>query len=124
VQSVVGWEQRGVVTSANMFARTVGSAVGAAMLGAIANAAMLARLREPPAGATGRVPADLDAATSLLDRSGTPEVVSRFVRDALGGALHQVFLGLVVVAALMTLAIAVMPRRARTLDGREVVTRT
>lgn len=123
VQSVVGWEQRGVVTSANMFARTVGSAVGAAMLGAIANAAMLARLREPPAGAAGRVPADLDAATSLLDRTGTPEVVTRFVRDALGLALHQVFLGLVVVAALMTLAIAVMPRRARTLDGREVVTR-
>ncbi|GAB7045481.1 MFS transporter [Catenuloplanes indicus] len=35
-QSSVGWEQRGVVTGGNIFARTAGSAVGVAVLGAIA----------------------------------------------------------------------------------------
>ena len=52
-----------------------------------------------------------------------PAALTGFVRDALGVALHHVFLGLVVVAALMTVAVAVMPRRARTLDGHEVVSR-
>jgi EmrB/QacA subfamily drug resistance transporter len=36
-QASVGWGERGVVTGTNMFARSVGSAVGVAVLGAIAN---------------------------------------------------------------------------------------
>ncbi|WP_081978969.1 MDR family MFS transporter [Cellulomonas carbonis] len=39
-QSSVGWGERGVVTGANMFARSVGSAVGVAILGAVVNAVM------------------------------------------------------------------------------------
>ena len=37
VQSVVGWSRRGVVTGSNMFIRTLGSAVGVAVFGSIAN---------------------------------------------------------------------------------------
>ncbi len=37
-QSSVGWSERGVVTGANLFSRNVGSAVGVAVFGAIANA--------------------------------------------------------------------------------------
>ena len=40
VQSVVGWDRRGVVTGTNMFSRSIGSAVGAAVFGAIANATL------------------------------------------------------------------------------------
>lgn len=36
-QASVGWDERGVVTGTNIFARNVGSAVGVAVLGAIAN---------------------------------------------------------------------------------------
>jgi EmrB/QacA subfamily drug resistance transporter len=36
-QSVVGWERRGVVTGANMFVRSLGSAVGVAVFGGIVN---------------------------------------------------------------------------------------
>lgn len=36
-QSSVGWDERGVVTGSNMFARSLGSAVGVAVFGAIAN---------------------------------------------------------------------------------------
>ena len=39
-QSSVGWGERGVVTGANMFARSMGSAVGVAALGALVNARM------------------------------------------------------------------------------------
>jgi MFS family permease len=36
-QSSVPWNERGVVTGTNMFARSIGSAVGVAIFGAIAN---------------------------------------------------------------------------------------
>ena len=36
-QSSVGWSERGVVTGNNMFSRSIGSAVGVALFGAIAN---------------------------------------------------------------------------------------
>jgi EmrB/QacA subfamily drug resistance transporter len=39
-QSSVGWEQRGVVTGASLFLRSIGSALGVAVFGAIANAVL------------------------------------------------------------------------------------
>lgn len=41
-QASVDWEQRGVVTGANVFARTAGSAVGVAIFGALSNAVLAA----------------------------------------------------------------------------------
>ncbi len=43
VQSSVGWAQRGVATGTNLFARSLGSAVGVAVFGAIANASLAGR---------------------------------------------------------------------------------
>ncbi len=39
-QNTVGWDERGVVTAANMFSRSIGSALGVAFFGAIANASL------------------------------------------------------------------------------------
>lgn len=39
-QSTVGWSERGVVTGTNMFSRSIGSALGVALFGAIANATL------------------------------------------------------------------------------------
>ncbi|HEV7709919.1 MAG TPA: MFS transporter [Asanoa sp.] len=39
-QSSVGWQQRGVVTANNMFLRSMGSALGTAIFGAVANATL------------------------------------------------------------------------------------
>ena len=41
-QASVGWTERGVATGTNMFARSLGSAVGAAVLGAVANGVITA----------------------------------------------------------------------------------
>ena len=49
VQSVVGWGRRGVVTGSNMFIRTLGSAVGIAVFGSIANARLAHRRQTPGA---------------------------------------------------------------------------
>jgi EmrB/QacA subfamily drug resistance transporter len=50
-QSTVGWAERGVVTAANMFSRSIGSAIGVALFGAIANAT-LRSTGATPAGLT------------------------------------------------------------------------
>ncbi len=59
-QSSVEWNERGVVTGLNMFARSVGSAVGIAIFGAIANGIFFA------AGGDARDPAVIEAASSSV----------------------------------------------------------
>ena len=72
-QSAAEWQVRGVVTGTNMFARSMGSAVGIAVFGAIANAALIGA-----AGAGGHGSISLDGVDPLV----------------LFDALHRVFLGL------------------------------
>jgi EmrB/QacA subfamily drug resistance transporter len=79
-QASVAWDERGVTTGANMFARSIGSAVGAAVLGAVANGVI---------AASGRPATDPVAAT-----------------DA-GAA---VFLGVLVAAVLTVVAGLLMPK--------------
>ncbi|MCW2641665.1 MAG: major facilitator transporter [Dactylosporangium sp.] len=114
VQSVVGWDRRGVVTGANMFSRSLGSAVGAAVFGAIANATLAARFASPPAGVAGRLPRNGDATSLVLgghSRSEQP-AVAEYIRSSLYDATHNVFLALVVLAVLGVGALLLMPRRS------------
>ena len=93
VQSVIGWRHRGVVTATNMFSRSIGSAVGVAVFGAVANAAY-------------------GASSSALGVNGdsVPHPVALFE------ATHRVFVGLVVVAVLLVGAVLLVPRQVHELD--------
>jgi MFS family permease len=90
-QSSVEWENRGVVTGTNMFARSMGSAMGIAAFGAIANAAMGGKIGGHVSTTAASVPVSV-----------------------LAPAVHEVFLGAGVVALVLTAAIAAMPRGMRT----------
>ena len=59
-QASVGWSERGVVTGANMFARSIGSAVGVAVFGAVANAVF------EHAGGPNQPSAIIDGATAVF----------------------------------------------------------
>jgi EmrB/QacA subfamily drug resistance transporter len=87
-QSSVGWAERGMVTANNLFLRSLGSALGVAVFGAIVNATL-----GPAAAAAngGRVPA-----------------------GPLTAAVHRVFIGIVVLAVLMVVAVRALPRGTRT----------
>ncbi len=85
-QSSVEWGERGVVTGTNLFCRSLGSALGVAVFGAVANAA-------------------LGGASSAIQAAHTD-------RDLLAGAIHEVFIAVVVVALLMTVVVAFVPRTA------------
>lgn len=85
-QSAVGWDRRGVATGATLFARSIGSAVGVAVFGAVANAVVRGRL--------GHDPTSLDAVPP----------------DVLEPAIHAVFVLSAVVALTVVAAVAFMPR--------------
>jgi MFS family permease len=117
VQSTVDWDRRGVVTATNMFARSVGSAVGVAVFGAIANASLAHQFAAPPAGLGGRLPRTADDAAVVLDRaSGVTAAVREFVRGALATATHHVFIGVAILAVTMVAAVLLMPRRSAPLE--------
>jgi EmrB/QacA subfamily drug resistance transporter len=86
-QAAVEWSVRGVVTGTNMFARSMGSAVGIAVFGALANASLAA-------SGGGKV-----SSTA----AGTPA-------SALDPALHTVFVGSAAVAVVLLVAVLLMPR--------------
>jgi MFS family permease len=79
-QASVGWSERGVVTGGNMFARSIGSAVGAAIFGAVANGVIAAH------GGNENSPA-----TVALASTG-------------------VFIGIAITGALIVIAIVAMPK--------------
>jgi EmrB/QacA subfamily drug resistance transporter len=85
-QSAVDWARRGVVTGTNVFARSMGSAVGIAVFGALVNASLGDQIGSHPSTAAGIPPSALDP------------------------ALHLVFVAVAVVAALLLAAVALMPR--------------
>jgi EmrB/QacA subfamily drug resistance transporter len=90
-QSSVDWEHRGVATSTNMFSRSMGSAVGVAVFGAIVNARLAGAA---PSGST-------------LD-------LQHLSADGLAPAIHAVFVCSAVVALALLLSGLLMPRQAGT----------
>ena len=116
VQSVVDWSRRGVVTGTNMFFRSMGSAIGAALFGFVANRVLTERFAHPPAAAAGRLPDSADATSLVLGGHQTGGVVADFVRESLYLATHDVFLVLLGTVALLVLGVALLPRRTAPLD--------
>jgi len=105
-QNAVAWNQRGAATSANMFMRMVGSALGAAILGGVMNWSLADRL-----------PQSQDAIDQLMDpafRAGVaPDELAR-LSAAIGASLTTVY-AVVVVFALISLALAfLVPAGQRT----------
>ncbi|MFI2366512.1 MDR family MFS transporter [Promicromonospora sp. NPDC019610] len=79
-QHSVGWGERGAVTATNMFARSIGQAVGVAALGAVVNA------------------------LTVVGADGTPE------GTGLANAMHLVFWCVVACAAVMIVTVLLLPR--------------
>jgi EmrB/QacA subfamily drug resistance transporter len=120
VQSVVGWERRGVITGTALFTRMLGSAVGAAVFGSVANSTLAAWFRRAPEAIRDRLPSVNAAGDALGDTaSRAHDVVAAYVRQGLDLASHRVFAVLTGVAVLGIAAVLVAPRRFTTLrfDG-------
>lgn len=120
VQSTVGWAERGTTTASVLFCRQVGQSVGAALLAAVANATIAARLAEAPVPG---LPEHLDDVAEALERPELlPGAAADYLREAVALAVEHIFLGApaAAVAALLVLLL-VAPRRFPVLPdpGRE-----
>lgn len=89
-QSAVGWESRGVTTGVTMFARTVGSAIGVAVFGALVNA-------------------------RVTGGHGAPDL-EHLSPAVLEPAIRTVFVGSAVVAVALVAVSLLMPRHIQTSD--------
>ncbi|MFI5545426.1 MFS transporter [Streptomyces sp. JL4002] len=110
VQSTVGWAERGTTTASVLFCRQVGQSVGAALLAAVANATIAARLADAPVpGLPGHLD---DVAEALDDPALLPRAAADHLREAVSAAVEHIFLGAAAaaVAALLVL-LFVAPRR-------------
>lgn len=102
VQNAVGWSQRGVATALNQFFRTMGGALGVAIMGSMLNSDLSARLSggESPKGLL----------NSLLDPVGRAALSTETVgalSAALAASLHNLYL-VVVAAGVVGLLVALV----------------
>src|SRR5689334_16929826 len=111
VQSVVGWDRRGVVTGTNMFFRSIGSAIGAAVFGAIANTTLDQRFAAAPPDLRDQLGSGADATNVVLKAGNAGGTLADYVRTSLYDATHNVFVALAIVAALGVAVLLLMPRR-------------
>jgi hypothetical protein len=97
-----------------MFSRSLGSAIGAAVFGAISNATLASQLAHPPSAVAGQLPHCPDAASLVLvgDVAVQRPAVTAFLRQCLQSAAHHVFIAQVAVGMLLAVAaLLVMPRQ-------------
>lgn len=104
-QAAVGWDQRGAATSSNIFLRQIGQAVGSAAFAAVFNSGIYARM--PDAGRA--VAALMDPVKRALL---PPETLARDTH-AVAASLHDVWVILVVLAAVQCAIVFALPPRVR-----------
>jgi len=99
-QSAVGWEQRGVVTGANQFARNIGGTMGVPIAGALFAGYIMA------SAAAGLDP---NAILALESRATLPPTSLELLQLKLSEALRGVFVLFAITAGVATLVAAVLP---------------
>jgi hypothetical protein len=110
VQTLVGWQGRGVVTGANMFSRYLGQSLGAAVFGAIFNATLTARLAAAPGPLRARLPHDVNAVMGALHGERLSAAAKTYLRHAIYAATHHLYYGLLAVALLTLIVVLLIPR--------------
>jgi hypothetical protein len=102
IQGTVEAHERGIGTASNLFARNLGSTLGAAVLGAAFNFGLISM-----SGGTGVTSAQL---RELLDNGGAATGGGAAVQQVLEGALHWTFLGVLAMTIITVLIGLVVPR--------------
>ncbi|MDN5864726.1 MAG: MFS transporter [Gammaproteobacteria bacterium] len=116
VQSVVGWQGRGIVTGVNIFSRYLGQSIGAAVFGAIFNATITARLTSAPAALRAQLPNDINAVIDALHGAGLDAAAGDYLRRAIHAATHHIYIGILAVAVLTLIVVLFTPRRFPVVD--------
>ncbi len=112
IQSMVGWEQRGVVTGMNVFCRNLGQSLGAAIFGAIFNNSFQTQMNDAPAGLS----VNASNILQVLDNGSLSHSKKIFLEKTISNATSQIYIGLVVFAMLAFIAIYIVPKNIKKVD--------
>ncbi len=112
IQSVVGWDKRGVVTGANQFGRYLGQSLGAAIFGAIFNATYTHKFD------TSGFDLPKETKDVLNSLPHLSQDAQHFVRESFNIANQNVFHGMVIFGILTFFVVFwLVPRRLEKFDG-------
>lgn len=107
IQSMVPWQQRGMVTSANVFSRNLGQSLGATLVGAIFNNSILQQLKDAPS--------DLTSATKnvmeILHNPAVSDEAKEYLREAINLAMSHVYIGLAFFTLIIFICLYRVPSR-------------
>ena len=108
VQSMVPWQQRGVVTSAVVFSRNLGQSLGAAIFGAVFNNTFLHQMKGAPGSLS------VSSSSNVMETihmPGLPASAKAFIGDAINLSMQHVYWGCAVFALVILYSIYRVPRR-------------
>lgn len=110
IQSVVDWEQRGVVTGVNQFGRYLGQSLGAAIFGAIFNASYTSQLEQSPYD----IPENTENLLDTLNNLKLTDSAKHFIKESLNTANHHIYYGMIGFGILTVLAVLLVPKKLNT----------
>jgi MFS family permease len=109
IQNTVKWESRGIATAANMFMRTIGSALVAALLGGLLNGQIQKVIQS--SGMSQEL--SVNDANLLLQEAGKEQLGTEAItvlQEGLTSGLNLVYTGLFIVAVVSFLLILRLPK--------------
>lgn len=109
IQTSVDWEIRGVATSANVFMRSLGSALGVALLGGVLNTFIQGKINQENL----QKEITVDSVNELLDENSSIRISSaarEVLETGLTEGLHLVYIGMFVMAVISVIFIFLMPK--------------
>ncbi len=112
VQSVVGWDRRGVVTGANMFGRYLGQCLGSAVFGAIFNTYFQIQMDQAPESVSGKGTNVLQ----MLHAPGLSSTARHFLETTINQSTRHIYIGLLIFSILTYLAVWIAPRHFRKIE--------
>lgn len=106
-QSMVSWQQRGVVTSATVFSRNLGQSLGATLMGAIFNNSLWQQMKNAPS----ELPSTTQNIMEVLHNPLLSENAKSFLREAISNAMNHLYWGLAFFTIVIFLCLYRVPHR-------------
>ncbi len=114
VQTMVGWEQRGVVTGATLFGRNLGQSIGAAVYGAIFNASLTFKMKESKVHFS-------DNGGNIIETLHSTDIsatVKESIQLAINFSFRHIYVGMLIIAVLSFVALNLMPKITEKLEEK------
>lgn len=110
IQSTVEYEQRGVVTGANIFSRYFGQSLGASIFAVVFNYGVKSKMEEAPLNLQAELPNVNKVVDAMQSKESSMDLV-HFLREAFFDATHSVYSGLTIVAIITFVIILWTPAK-------------